>query len=114
MILAEQEPLGPASGGTDRQAEPDLNVASRSPGPPVEEQAAVSAEANEGFLSTRPPRSGSESVLVRVVATVGVIAIGTALGAILVANNVAGWIASLVVATVSVALAAVLWRSRRL
>ena len=50
----------------------------------------------------------------RLVATIGVVAIGTAVGSILIANSVAGWISSLVVASVSVALAAVLWRSRRL
>ena len=44
----------------------------------------------------------------------GVIAIGTLVGAILVANNVAGWISGLVVASVSVVLAAVLWRSRHM
>ncbi len=70
--------------------------------------------AHEGFLPSQPERYGSESVLVRLVATIGVVAIGTAVGSILIANSVAGWISSLVVATLSVALAAVLWRSRRL
>jgi hypothetical protein len=52
--------------------------------------------------------------LARLVATAGVVGIGTALGAILVAADVAGWIAGLVVSIVTVALAAMLWRSRRL
>jgi hypothetical protein len=43
-----------------------------------------------------------------------VIGIGTAVGAILDASNVTGWIIALVVSAVSVVLAAVLWRSRRL
>jgi hypothetical protein len=67
-----------------------------------------------GFLPTQPSRPGVESVLVRVIATAGVIGIGTAVGQLLGANGVAPWIEALVVASVSVILAAVLWRSRRL
>jgi hypothetical protein len=67
-----------------------------------------------GFLSPAPPRRRFESALVRLIATAGVIGIGTAVGAILAANEVAGWITGLVVSAVSVVLAAVLWRSRRL
>lgn len=70
--------------------------------------------ADSGFLPTEPARAVVESVVVRIVATAGVIGIGTAVGAILDASNVAGWIAALVVSAVSVVLAAVLWRSRRL
>jgi hypothetical protein len=72
------------------------------------------AETASGFLPAEPRRLASESVLVRVIATLGVIGIGTAVGAILVANTVAGWITGLVVSALSVVLAAVLWRSRRL
>jgi hypothetical protein len=72
----------------------------------------VPAEAEPGFLPTHPDRFVPESVLVRVIATIGVIAIGTLVGAILVANNATGWITGLAVASVSVVLAAVLWRSR--
>ena len=69
---------------------------------------------NVGFLPSQPARATAESVLVRVIATAGVVGIGTAVGAILSAQHVAGWIAALVVAVLSVVLAAVLWRSRRL
>jgi hypothetical protein len=67
-----------------------------------------------GFLPEQPERRTFESVFARVVATAGIVGIGTALGAIVIAANVAGWIASLVVSIVTVALAAMLWRSRRL
>jgi hypothetical protein len=67
-----------------------------------------------GFLSDQPERRTFESVFARLVATAGIVGIGTALGAILVAADVAGWIAGLVVSIVTVALAAMLWRSRRL
>jgi hypothetical protein len=73
-----------------------------------------SSDASAGFLPSSPGRLRVESVFVRLVATAGVIGIGTALGAILVANDVAGWITGLAVSALSVVLAAVLWRSRRL
>jgi tetrahydromethanopterin S-methyltransferase subunit F len=67
-----------------------------------------------GFLPEQPERRTFESVFARVVATAGIVGVGTALGAILIATNVAGWITGLVVSIVTVALAAMLWRSRRL
>jgi hypothetical protein len=67
-----------------------------------------------GFLSEQPKRAVFESVLARLVATAGIVGIGTALGAILVAADVAGWITGLVVSIVTVALAGMLWRSRSL
>jgi hypothetical protein len=59
-------------------------------------------------------RFGLERILVRLVATGGVIGIGVALGAILASSNVQGWIVGLVVAIVSVVLSAILWSSRQL
>lgn len=69
---------------------------------------------NEGFVSKHPVRRAFESVVARVVATAGIVGIGTALGAILIAADVAGWIAGLVVSIVSVTLGAMLWQSRPL
>ena len=59
-------------------------------------------------------RLKAESVLMRLVATGGIVAIGVVLGAILVSQDVQGWIVGLVVALVSVLLSAVLWSSRQL
>jgi protein-S-isoprenylcysteine O-methyltransferase Ste14 len=59
-------------------------------------------------------RFGLERLLVRLIATAGIIGIGVALGAILAASNVQGWIIGLVVAIVSVVLAGLLWSSRQL
>jgi hypothetical protein len=70
--------------------------------------------ANRGVVSEHPGRRTFESVLARVVATAGIVGIGTALGAILIAADVAGWITGLVVSIVTVTLGAMLWRSRRL
>jgi hypothetical protein len=55
-----------------------------------------------------------ESLLVRLIATSGVLGIGVALGAILGSQNIRAWIIGLAVSTVSVVLAALLWSSRTL
>jgi hypothetical protein len=57
--------------------------------------------------------TGLERLVVRVVATGGVIGIGVGIAAILAANHVQGWILGLVVSTLSVLLAAILWSSRQ-
>ncbi|MGZ4172907.1 MAG: hypothetical protein ACXVQR_00345, partial [Solirubrobacteraceae bacterium] len=59
-------------------------------------------------------RFGFERVMVRLVATCGIVGIGVALGAILTSSKVQGWITGLVVALVSVILSAILWSSREL
>ena len=55
----------------------------------------------------------AERLLVRIVATCGVVAIGVAIAAIMVSSHSAGWIVGLVVSIVSVVLSAVLWSSRQ-
>jgi len=59
-------------------------------------------------------RFGIERLLTRIVATSGIVGIGVALGAILAASKVQGWIIGLVVALVSVVLSAILWSSKQL
>jgi hypothetical protein len=59
-------------------------------------------------------RTKVERGFMRLVATMGIVGIATALGAILVSQDVAGWIVGLVVGLVSVVLAALLWSSRQL
>jgi hypothetical protein len=81
--------------------------------PPRDEPVAP-AVAPEGMLPDRRSRPPLESAFVRVISTGGVVGIGVALGAILVSQNVAGWITGLVIALVSVSLSAILWSSRRL
>jgi hypothetical protein len=108
-------PAAPVASGSpvtqaDRRDALDLTAVAPNTGPPP----AGFGEPAPGFLSPAPPRLRVESALVRLIATAGVVGIGTAVGAILVANNVAGWITGLSVSLVSVILAAVLWRSRRL
>ncbi len=56
------------------------------------EPTAGDTPASGGFLSEQPKRPAFESVLARLVATAGIVGIGTALGAILIAADVAGWL----------------------
>jgi hypothetical protein len=59
-------------------------------------------------------RTKVERGFMRLVATGGIIGIAVALGAVLVGQDVAGWIVGLVVGLTSVILAALLWSSRQL
>ena len=66
------------------------------------------------FIPAHRRRQGFESLLVRIVATGGIIGIGTALAAILGSQDVAYWITGLAVAALTVILAVILWSSRTL
>jgi hypothetical protein len=69
----------------------------------------------QGMMPARTRRrSKVERGLMRLVATGGIIGIAVALGAILVGQDVAGWIVGLVIGLTSVILAALLWSSRQL
>ncbi len=82
----------------------------------TEGQTAEPAGQSEGNMLPRRQgrRFAIERGLVRLVATAGIIGIGVLLGAILGSNKVQGWITGLVVAILSVVLAALLWSSRQL
>ena len=69
----------------------------------------------QGMLPGRERRrTRVERGFMRLIATGGIIAIAVALGAILVGQDVAGWIVGLVIGVTSVVLAALLWSSRQL
>lgn len=79
------------------------------------EREARRKEPAQGMVPGRARRrSKVERGFVRLVATGGIIGIAVALGAILVAQDVAGWIVGLVIGLTSVVLAAVLWSSRQM
>jgi uncharacterized membrane protein len=59
-------------------------------------------------------RSKVERGAMRSLATGGIIGIAVVLGAVLVGQDVAGWIVGLVIGLTSVILAALLWSSRQL
>jgi hypothetical protein len=67
---------------------------------------------SRNMLPQRERRSLPERLLVRLIATFGIIGIGVVISAIMVSSNDQGWIVGLVVSAVSVVLAAVLWSSR--
>ena len=66
------------------------------------------------FIPAHRRRLGIESFFVRLVATGGIVGIGTALAAILGSQDVEAWIIGLAVSILAVVLAAVLWSSRTL
>jgi hypothetical protein len=66
------------------------------------------------MIPTRRKRLPLEAPLMRVVATAGIIGIGVVIAAIMTSQDSQGWLIGLVVSIVSVALAAILWSSRRL
>jgi hypothetical protein len=69
----------------------------------------------QGMLPARERRrSVVERGFVRIVATGGIVGITTILGAVLVSQDVAGWIVGLAVGLTAVILAALLWSSRQL
>jgi hypothetical protein len=98
--------------------------------PPEErpsEPAPAALEPEEPSVAEAPPRdshnmlpprerrrSGFERFIVRIIATAGIVGIGVAIAAIMVSSKSQGWVIGLVVSTVTVVLAAVLWSSRQL
>ena len=59
-------------------------------------------------------RTKVERGSMRLIATGGIVGIAVLLGAVLVGQNVAGWIVGLVIGLTTVILAALLWSSRQL
>lgn len=87
----------------------------RAPSVPHGDPLAGHAAVIQGMIPGRERRrSRVERVSMRVLATGGIIGIAVALGAVLGANDVDGWIIGLVIGLTSVILAAVLWSSRQL
>lgn len=120
--MGADEPPRSASGSPEpgpETAVPPHEPAGDSTLPPAAESAAPARAASEEGRGNMLPRRGRrrygiERLLVRLIATFGIIGIGVALGAILAASKVQGWIIGLVVAAVSVILAGLLWSSRQL
>jgi hypothetical protein len=72
-------------------------------------------ERPQGMVPARERRRTKvERATMRLVATGGIVGIAVLLGAILVGQDVEGWIVGLVIGLTSVILAAVLWSSRQL
>jgi hypothetical protein len=97
-------------------------VAAPEPEPKVTDREARRAEREsrrggppQGMVPGRERRRTKvERGAMRVVATGGIVGIAVLLGAVLVGQDVAGWIVGLVIGLTSVILAALLWSSRQL
>jgi hypothetical protein len=98
----ERSPAQPEPGLTAREAR-------------QREREARRHEPPQGMVPARERRrSKLERGSMRLIATGGIIGIATILGAVLVGQDVAGWIVGLAVGLTSVLLAALLWSSRQL
>jgi len=107
-------PLGdaPAGGGSAASSEPASTGAGAGAAPT--EPAAPGTTRGNMLPGRRVRRSLPERLLVRLVATCGIVGIGVAIAAIMVSSKSQGWIVGLVVSLVSVILAAILWSARTL
>jgi len=95
------------------QTEPEPELSSRDAR--IEERESRRRARPQGMVPARERRrTGVERGLMRLIATGGIIGIAVVLGAILVDQDVAGWIVGLVIGLTSVLLAALLWSSRQL
>jgi hypothetical protein len=98
----ERSPAAPESELTAREAR-------------QREREARRHERPQGMVPGRERRRTKlERGSMRLIATGGIIGIATVLGAVLVGQDVAGWIVGLAVGLTSVLLAALLWSSRQL
>ena len=84
------------------------------PPPEATEHPAERLESHNMLPPRERRRSRAERLLVRLVATGGIVGIGVAIGAIMVSSNSRGWLIGLVISVVSVVLAAILWSSRQI
>ncbi len=112
----------PDEGEGSHAAEPLVSPADPSPAGTTEAGSSSGSRTGRGqshlapnMLPGRERRSlGLERVVVRVIATAGVVGIGVAIAAILGSSHTQSWIIGLVVGIVSVVLSAILWSSRQL
>jgi hypothetical protein len=98
----------PGNGEGQPDAEREARRAARS------ERREAPAERPGVMIPSGRKRLPLEAPLIRLVATAGIVGIGVVIAAIMTSQDSRGWLIGLVVSIVSVALAAVLWSSRRL
>lgn len=104
---------------TTPPADEDARPATEVEPDPVAEAPPVPQPADPGTGKNMLPerehrRLGAERLLVRLIATAGIVGIGVLIAAIMVSSKVHGWIVGLVVAGVTVILSGLLWSSRQL
>jgi hypothetical protein len=109
----------PTGSGTDTNTNEswrDLSTPDTAEPPETAEAAEVRRdEPARNMIPARPQRrTAVERASMRLLATGGIVGLATILGAVLVSQDVAGWIVGLTVGLVSVLLAGILWSSRQL
>ena len=109
-MTTPDEPAGRVD-PTPAAAEPKTPAATADTRPAA---AADTAPPQRNMLPARGRRRlGAERVLVRLIATCGIVGIGVVIAAIMVSSKSQGWVTGLVVSIVSVVLSAILWSSRQ-
>jgi hypothetical protein len=109
--VAASEPDEPSASGERPPADPELNPREAR----QREREARRGERPQGMVPGRERRrTRLERGTMRLVATGGIVGIAVILGAVLVGQDVAGWIVGLVIGLTSLILAALLWSSRQL
>jgi hypothetical protein len=99
------------AGPTDEPAPPAETAPPAESAPPAD---VGRRRESRTMIPGRDRRPRAEAALMRFIATLGIVGIGVAVGAILAGQDVAGWIVGLAVSGLTVVLCAVLWSSRRL
>jgi hypothetical protein len=111
--MTTQDPGEPPVSQKRSKAAPESGPVERES--PRRDRDARRREPPQGMVPGRERRRTKvERGAMRVIATGGIIGIAVVLGAVLVGQDVAGWIVGLVVGLTSVILAALLWSSRQL
>jgi hypothetical protein len=115
--MSPEQEIPASSGAEGGYSEATPAVPSEAPSP----EAPAVPETDEGhehphsrnMLPGRERRRfGLERLLVRLIATAGIVGIGVAIAAIMVSSKSQSWVIGLVVSGVSVVLSAILWSSR--
>lgn len=111
-------PVPPGAGDDRSKAKPPARPQSDATArelPRGERESRAGEGRPQGMVPARERRrTGIERGAMRVIATGGIIGIATIVGAVLVSQDVAGWIVGAAVSLTSLALAALLWSSRQL
>jgi hypothetical protein len=107
------------AGEPETGVEPELGFEPAEPAEPAPDPSPVQPEPvaqteRGGMLPSRGERPYVERLLMRLIATIGIVAIGVAIAAIMNSQHSKGWLIGLVVGIESVVLAAILWSSRRM
>ena len=104
----------PETGTEPRIGFEPAQPAEPAPDPSSVQHEPVAQTERGGMLPSRGERPFAERLLMRLIATIGIVAIGVAIAAIMGSQHSKGWLIGLVVGIESVVLAAILWSSRRI